>query len=96
MADQYPITLAEFRAWLETKRPEAFVGVRNLPFSCPIAEYLMARGDGPVGVFGHRIADKQSPRWAEQFVSLTDGGTTFARVQARTALRLLDRVEVAS
>ena len=45
MADQYPITLAEFRAWLETKRPTAVVGRRMHGVECPIGCYLTARGD---------------------------------------------------
>ena len=97
MTDQYPITQAEFRAWLLTKRPTAFVGARHLPYSCPLSSYLQARGDVSTGVFGGQIADKPAPQWAAQFVSLADDGKPFSRVQARTALRLLDRVsEVAS
>ena len=96
MTVQYPITLAEFRAWLLTKRPTAFVGARHLPYSCPLAEYLLARGDDCPGVFGSQIADKPAPQWAAQFVSLADDGKPFSHVTARTALRLLDKVAHAS
>ena len=99
MADQYPITLAEFRAWLETKRPTAIVGKRRWANSCPIANYLYARGDAPVDVSGEDIGGIAAPAWATAFVDLVDLGglgVLGSGIQARTALRLLDRVAHAS
>jgi len=104
---QYPITLAEFRAWLLTKRPTAVVGVRDNPVCCPAAGYLKARGDespsvgrwwvtrGRIGKRGYR--EYRAPEWLGLFTELVDKGDDKpSRVQARTALRLLDKVAHAS
>ena len=95
MADQYPITLAEFRAWLETKRPRAVVGTRQDTMTCPIAGYLKARGDHeypevtPMTIWtGSRLL---TPSWAFEFLSLVDRRP--GPITAGTALRLLERVE---
>lgn len=98
MVDQYPITLAEFREWLETKRPRAVVGKRWFPNSCPIARYIKARGDHKypeVNALTIWAGKKyRTPSWAAEFVVLVDEGRYGGRqvaIQARTALRLLDR-----
>ena len=102
MADaQYPITLAEFRAWLETKRPTAIVGTRHRAASCPIARYAKARGDERPWVSGRWISIGGEthywlPEWAHAFLKAVDAGPSLSRIQARTALRLLDRVAHAS
>ena len=102
MADQYPITLAEFRAWLETKRPTAVVGRRMHGVGCPIGCYLTARGDEfdvvvPSTILVSPGIYKQTPPWAYAFIRLVDGsGAYHTNIQARTALRLLDRAAHAS
>lgn len=107
MADQYPITLSEFREWLKTKRPTAFVGRRGDPLCCPGASYLKARGDefpcvgrwwvtrGLRGKRGYR--EYRAPAWLGLFTELVDKSDDKpSRVTARTALRLLDRAAHAS
>ena len=101
MTQQYPITLAEFRAWLETKRPTARVGTRHRVASCPIARYAKARGDERPWVTGRWISLGPDthyvlPEWAQAFLNAVDAGPSLSGVQARTALRLLDRVAHAS
>ena len=102
MADaQYPITLAEFRAWLETKRPGEIVGVRRSSVRNPIARYLLYRGDARpsvgkthIGLLGKVYL---TPTWATRYLYDVDGSSVrFESVTARTALRLLDRVAHAS
>lgn len=92
---EYPITIAEFRAWLETKRPTEIVGGRRNGFACPIARYLVARGDGTVYVDTIEIASFSgvclTPAWVAGFARQVDDGREFL-IRARTALRLLDRV----
>ena len=96
MTDQYPITLAEFREWLLTKRATAIVGKRKNADSCPIAKYLVARGDEPTAVYGAFIGTVPAPAWVSQFVGYADRGLYGTGVQAGTALRLLDQVAHAS
>lgn len=107
MTDQYPITLAEFRAWLETKRPTAVVGVRGASGKCPAAGYLKARGDESpcVGYWwttrgqpGEEFYQElRTPVWLALFTELVDkSDSTPSRIRAGTALRLLDRVAHAS
>ena len=99
MADQYPITLAEFRAWLETKRPHEQVGYRRTTSDNPITRYLQARGDHATAGHAYVLADGrelQTPKWARAFLIEVAYDRSSSLVQARTALRLLDQVAHAS
>ena len=94
MAEQYPITLAEFRDWLLTKRANAVVGERGYSTKCPIASYVRARGEEGARVYEQylEVAGRKYPLpgWATLFVGYVDHGRR-GGVQARTALRLLDK-----
>ena len=93
VTSQYPITLAEFRAWLETKRPTAVVGERGYSTKCPIASYVRARGEEGARVYEQYLEvggrKHPLPGWATLFVGYVDHGR--GGVQACTALRLLDK-----
>ena len=99
--DQYPITLSEFKDWLETKRPTALVGFRASLTGCPIGSYIESRGEAAsvgtvfiiTGYDEGATLFRETPAWAATFIEVVDGsGEPFAGVQARTALRLLGRV----
>ena len=100
MADQYPITQEEFRAWLETFPPYRLCGNRRDISDNPLTRYLKARGDRAVAGGAWVLADGKeygTPEWARLFLFGIARESRPYCVTARTALRLLDRVsEVAS
>ena len=93
---------AQFKKWLESKKPGEVVGERGLPYSCPVANYLRVKGGyihPAVSSMNIRWGDEMhregadSPRWASLFVRAVDGGlpTPTGNITARRALKVLEK-----
>lgn len=91
-----------FRKWLEDKRPNEIVGRRVDSTCCPMARFIRDSGcpDAQVTSF-YAMYDPVSlgtrlPDWAHALITLVDAGwnSEWPRtgIQARTVLKLLDRV----
>lgn len=98
---EYPITFSEFKNWLETKSPTEIVGRRLCPDDCPLQRCASELLDKRVIVGrGVMFVDDElfnPPGWATAFVLGVDQpGSYGSNVTARTALRLLGRVEAST
>ena len=91
------------RRWLEGFKPRQCVGVIIMPQRCPAAKYLNDIGykDAHVVPYGWgydpadglKRATYESPIWLFRFILAIDRqGPAGARIQARTALRILAEV----
>lgn len=94
----------KFKAWLESKPANAVVGLSCQSCQCPVAEFLVAMGEGQVEVDGlyygsnaYRIW-RSTPRWAAKFIDAVDGlnGGAYTAVTAQMALAILSEVEAAN
>lgn len=91
---------APFRAWLEGKPANEFVGLPRQGTSCPLAMFVRETGNADfvnVPDCHAFVADNQYfrvPDWAAEFIQRVDRAP--AAIRADQALVLLDAIETAA
>lgn len=99
------LTIAAFRAWLETKHPRTKIGTSQCADSCPLAKFLTQTTGKPYNVGGEvedcavQVDSDQSPvegteialpMWAVNFIGVVDNLESEA-VSAARALQIVNR-----
>ena len=91
---------AQFKKWLEGKKPREVVGMKGMASSCPIAHYLEEKHYVYPSVtsinirwgYGTRREGADTPRWAGAFIRLVDLATVpSGKITAQRALRILEK-----
>lgn len=106
MTTNYPLTIEEFRTWLESKNETEIVGKRVLSDSCPLANALLQCTyveEGTQVEVGYRftVVDPyfisetlrfENPEWVRKFVSKIDDTLSDEEksVTAKEALEVLE------
>jgi len=91
----YPLTLAEFREWLLSKKPEDYVGCQHSCFSCPIIHCLRQKGVEVVSVLNSYTSLNNdvrltNPNWVTEFIDSVDSlFLDYSEVTAKDALGVL-------
>ena len=99
MTTNYPLTVDEFRTWLESKEEDEVVGEIGIVDYCPIANALKTKAKKLVRVKADTtVADDfftlSNPDWVEKFVLKVDDLSDKERsVTAKEALEILEKVE---
>lgn len=100
MTINYPLTIEEFRTWLESKAGDEVVGKARHICNCPLSTFLKEKVGNElpyVGVFSTYIPtseintlDYDNPLWVTSFISKLDGKFQTASVTAKQALEVLE------
>jgi hypothetical protein len=98
MVTNYPLTIEEFRTWLESKDENELVGEIGLSHSCPIANALKTKAEYVRVKADTTVADDyftlSNPDWVEKFVLKIDDLENEERsVTAKEALEVLEDVQ---
>lgn len=97
MTTNYPLTIEEFRTWLESKDEDDIVGEIGLTSCCPIANALKTKAEYVRVKADTTVADDyftlSNPDWVEKFVLRVDDLSDEGSVTAKEAIAVLEKVE---
>lgn len=101
MTTDYPLTIKDFRTWLESKEENVFVGWQNWCKGCPIFKCLKDKGED---IYYVNLEDSHflnrgslnNPDWIKSFIRTMDfplkPGEMNVSVTAEEALEVLEEV----
>lgn len=94
ITSKYPLTLPEFKQWLESKDSDDVVGRKETCDRCPIAKALLEIKEKEASVFNYKTYfwDKTSnnPEWVVSFIHQLDNSGDDPQVTASKALEIIE------
>lgn len=108
MTTDYPLTIEDFKAWLESKADKDIAGKVARADSCPLANALLQctyTEEGNQVRVGYRTTEVdpyfvsetlrfENPDWVEKFISKIDGLSDEEKsVTVKEALEVLEEIE---
>lgn len=106
MKAKYPLTLVEFKSWLESKNENHTVGLKNCSHGCPVFRCLKNKGEKVVGVglldtefllSNETYGALENPKWVQRFilgVDVEDLSECQAYVTAKDALEIVNNLYI--
>lgn len=99
MNTEYPLSLVEFKSWLQSKNEGEIVGETVASCNCPIFNALKAKGISVLAVstFTTDLDPKKdlysNPRWVHSFIQKVDS-LPLSKVTASEALKVINNLYI--